>query len=312
MFDVSLRYGSGWSRDSDRGPEPVIVIDADTNQRLFGGEDSVGRSVRVEDREFTVVGVLDDWRPLPKFYDTLNDPFEPPEKIFMPFHFGRVFEAFTSGNTSSWSSYDPGYPALLQSEAIWLQMWVQLDDAGQRDAFQGWIDAYAAEQKKLGRFGRPPNNRLRGVMEWLRVQEVAPDEARVLMIISLLFLLICSVNLIGILLGKFLARAPEIGVRRALGANRRQIFAQHIVECAIIGLAGAGLGLALAPLGLRLIDRLFDEQFDFRLDTTLLGVALGLALLSALVAGTYPAWRVSTSGPRSCARRGSTRPTCSS
>jgi len=297
MFDVPFRYGAGWSREADLGPEAVVVLAAETNQRLFGGEDSVGRSVRIEDRDFRVVGVLDAWRPLPKFYDTTNGPFDPAEGMFLPFHFGRVFEMYTAGNTSSWGSYDGGYAALLQSEAIWLQFWVQLDDDRQRESFEAWIAGYAAEQAKLGRFARPQNNKVRDVMTWLRVAEVAPEEARALMIIALLFLLVCSVNLIGILLGKFLARAPEIGVRRALGASRRQVFAQHLVECAVIGLCGAGLGLVLTPLGLALVDRLFDEQFDFRLDPILFGVALALALVSAFVAGVYPAWRVCRTQP---------------
>ncbi len=297
LFDVPFRYGGGWNRAADQGPEPLVVLDAATNQKLFGDADSTGRTVRIEDRDFRIVGVLGAWRPIPKYYDTLNDPFEKPEGIFLPFHFGRVFQVETAGNTSSWKLYEDGFESRLRSEAIWLQFWVQLDDAGQREAFQTWIDAYAGEQRKLGRFGRPQNNRLRDVMSWLRARKVAPEEARALMIIALLFLLVCSVNLIGILLGKFLARAPEIGVRRALGASRGQIFAQHLVECATIGLAGATLGLILAPLGLALVDRLFDEPFEFRLDVTLFGLAIGLALCSALIAGVYPAWRVCRTQP---------------
>jgi putative ABC transport system permease protein len=297
MFDVPFRYGTGWRREDDEGPAAVAVLDSRTNQKLFGGEDSVGKSVRIEGREFRVVGVLDDWRPLPKFYDTTNDPFERPEGVFLPFHFGRVFEIYTAGNTSSWGSYGNAYADLLQSEAVWLQYWVQLDDARQREAYDAWIAGYSAEQGKLGRMARAQNNKVRDVMTSLRVDEIAPEEARSLMIIALLFLLVCSVNLIGILLGKFLARAPEVGVRRALGASRRHVFAQHLFECGVIGVAGAVLGLLLTPAGLALIDRLFDQQFNFKLDPTLFGVAMILALLSAFVAGVYPAWRVCRTPP---------------
>ena len=104
------------------------------------------------------------------------------------------------------------------------------------------------EQKKLGRFGRPLNNRLLDVMEWLKHQEVVPEEATGMLVISLLFLLVCAVNLIGILLGKFLARAPEVGVRRALGASRTSVFLQHIVECQLIGVIGGLFGLGLSTL----------------------------------------------------------------
>jgi putative ABC transport system permease protein len=113
-----------------------------------------------------------------------------------------------------------------------------------------------------------------------------------MLVIALLFLLICSVNLIGILLGKFLARAPDVGVRRALGASRRAIFLEHLVECEIVGVLGCALGLLLSIGGLRLIDRLFESSFGFALDAKLVLIALGLALLSAMAAGIYPAWRI--------------------
>jgi len=72
LFDVPFEYGNGWDRRADRAPEPVAVLGYKTNQKLFGGENSVGRSVRVEDRDFKVVGVLKTWRPLPKYYDPHN------------------------------------------------------------------------------------------------------------------------------------------------------------------------------------------------------------------------------------------------
>ena len=64
------------------------------------------------------------------------------------------------------------------------------------------------------------------------------------------FLLVCLLNTVGLLLAKFLRRSGEIGVRRALGASRRAIFAQCLVEAGAVGLVGGVLGLGLALLGL--------------------------------------------------------------
>lgn len=293
MFDVPFLYGSGWDSRADAGPEAVIVIDTETNQRLFGGEDSVGRTVRIEDRDFRVVGVMARWHPFPMFHDTHNDPYGDPEPILMPFRFNREFEAYSWGNTSNWKYYEgDGYEDFLQSESVWIQSWVQLDDARQKDEFMAFLDAYVMEQKKLGRFERPLNNKLRNVMEWLRFEEVVPEEVTAILIISLLFLLVCSVNLIGILLGKFMARAPEVGVRRALGASRRAVFLQHLIECEVIGIAGGILGLGLSKLFILWAASLFDSDFNFPLDWNLFLMALALAMLSALVAGAYPAWRI--------------------
>jgi putative ABC transport system permease protein len=60
----------------------------------------------------------------------------------------------------------------------------------------------------------------------------------------------------------------------------------------LIGVIGGLLGLGLTILGLGLLDRLFDQEFDFRLDFNMFLVAFGLAMISALIAGTYPAWRI--------------------
>lgn len=292
MFDVPFLYGGGWSREADRGPEPVIVIDQQANQKLFGGGNSVGEHLRIEDREFRVVGVMDRWRPMPKFYDTNNNELGEAERVFMPFQFVREFEVYSAGNTNSWKSRGSTFQDWLNSESVWIQGWVQLDTAEQKEAFESWIVAYITDQKTLGRFGRPLNYKLRNVMEWLRFQEVVPEEVDALVLISLLFLLVCSVNLIGILLGKFIARAPEVGVRRALGASRKQIFLQHLIECEVIGVLGGVLGLALTLLGLKWVDTLFTMKFNFSVDWNLFLVALALASVASMVAGIYPAWRI--------------------
>jgi len=299
MFEVPFLYGGGWDRGADRGPEPVVVIDAATNDRLFGGGDSVGKILRIEDRQFTVAGVLAPWRPSPRFYDTHTGASQVPEGIYMPFEFVRIFEVETAGNLLIWTDYDEvdGFEAFLASEAVWIQMWVQLDTNEQRQAYIGFLDAYVMEQKKLGRFGRPLNNRLLDVMGWLKDQEVVPEEATGMLVISLLFLLVCAVNLIGILLGKFLSRAPEVGVRRALGASRTTVFLQHIVECELVGVIGGILGLGLSALVLRLINQLLTNNGQFGLDLPMVAAGIGLSLVAGLVAGLYPAWRICRLAP---------------
>ena len=299
LFDVPFRYGTGWDRAADQGPEPVIVLDHETNQRLFGGEDSVGRLVRVEDREFKVAGVMQPWRPLPKYYDPHNGPFEEPEEIYLPFRFLQPLRLRSAGNTSNWKSFDwDNFDEYLASEAVWIQMWVQLDSEPQKEAYMDFLNSYVEGQKQLGRMQRPTNNKLLSVMEWLDDEEVVPEEATSLMVISLLFLVVCSLNLIGILLGKFLARAPEISVRRAMGASRKAIFVQHLIECETVGVLGGTLGVLLSMAGLQAINRLFqDNVFQFQLDVNMLMVAILLSMLAGMVAGLYPAWRICSIPP---------------
>jgi putative ABC transport system permease protein len=87
-------------------------------------------------------------------------------------------------------------------------------------------------------------------MEWLTFKNAVPSDVRLQMWLALGFLGVCLVNTVGLLLAKFLRRSGEIGVRRALGASRGQIFLQCLVEAGAIGVAGGVLGIGLALLGL--------------------------------------------------------------
>ena len=149
------------------------------------------------------------------------------------------------------------------------------------------------EQKTLGRFERPLNNHLRHPDEWLKINEAVQDDNRVLVGLSFMFLAVCLLNMIGLLLAKFLGAAPLVGLRRALGASKSAIFRQHLVEVGVIGLGGGLLGIALAALGLFGVRHLYENYEELtRLDFTMVLAAIGIAVLSGLLAGFYPTWRV--------------------
>jgi putative ABC transport system permease protein len=299
MFDVPFRYGSGWSRQDDTRPAQVAVLSADLNNRLFGGADSVGRKVRIEDRDFTVAGVLGTWRPSVRFYDLSQNPNAEPEDLFIPLNLVEPMQIRTTGNINGWRSDDPAsdfLAGLQNSEMAWMQMWVQLDTAAQRDGYKRFLDDYARDQKAHGRFPQPLNNRITPVVALMEEWEVVPPEARALALISLLFLIVAALNLVGLFLGKFLARASVAGVRRALGASRRAIFVQHLVECELVGLLGGACGVLLSLASLALVNRYYHPAGDgvtfFHLDVRMVAAAIVLSLMAAAIAGLYPAWRI--------------------
>src|SRR3546814_10319425 len=82
---------------------------------------------------------------------------------------------------------------------------------------------YSDQQRASGRYERPTNVRLRSVMEWLDYNKVVPGDVRLQVWLAFGFLLVCLLNTVGLLLAKFLRRSGEVGVRRALGASRREI-----------------------------------------------------------------------------------------
>ena len=302
MFAVPFRYGGPWGKAQDEKAEQVVVLGKQMNDRLFGGGNSVGRTVRIEDREFKVVGVLDDWRPNLKIYDLTQNPVQEPEEIFAPFGLLRPMDLRTAGNSDGWKTQDsPGQASFLASENTWIQFWVELPTEDQVARYKAFVDAYTLEQKKLGRFQRPLNNRVQTVKELMAERQVVPKQTTAMLAVSLLFLLICALNLIGLLLGKFLARAPEIGVRRAMGARRLDVFVQHIVECELIALAGGAIGLALSVGGLWVVNqwtRAITQRSDFfQIDWKMAAFAALAGLVAGLVAGVYPALRVCRIAP---------------
>ena len=110
--------------------------------------------------------------------------------------------------------------------------------------------------------------------------------------ISFGFLLVCLVNVVTLMLAKFTARAGEIGVRRALGATRAEIFRQSLVEAGVLGAAGAVLGLGLALYGLSLVNgRLTGAEDFYAMHPSLMAGTLVLGLLAALMAGLLPTWQ---------------------
>ncbi len=304
-FGTPFAFGGGWDAAADRGPQPVVVLSHETNDKVFGGGNSVGRSVRLGTIEYRVVGVLAPWAPSPKFFDLNNGAFDDPEDGYIPFGWGRQLEMPVYGNTNCWKSEGgDSYADFLNSECVWLQLWADLPTAADRDRFQSFLDNYAREQKAAGRLPRPLNNRLYDVEQWLDRNEVVQRDNRVLIGIALLFLGVCLVNVVGLLLAKFLNAAPLTGLRRALGASRRDIVRQHMTEVLVVGLAGGMAGLLLALAGLAGIRAIYGSDFNrssyerlTEIDPTVVVVSLALALLAGAVAGLYPSWRIGRVAP---------------
>jgi putative ABC transport system permease protein len=308
MFDVPFLYGGAWTDAADTGPEPVMVISRKMNDKYFGGANSVGKTIRWDDNEFRIVGVRDNWMPLPTFYDLNNGKLEEPEDVYIPFGWNAALEIRTAGNNNGWKPEDiKTYQDYLGSENIWVQMWVELPDEATRDRFKAFLDNYSMEQKKAGRYQRPLNNRLTRPDQWLIDNDAVSNDDRILVGLAFAFLAVCLLNTVGLLLAKFLNHAPLTGVRRALGASRKQVFFQHLVEVGVISSIGAALGLALGALllvGLRALYTVdptdaAGTQALAHVDLTSVVTALVLAFVATLAAGLYPAWRIGRIPPAS-------------
>jgi putative ABC transport system permease protein len=301
MFEVPFQYGSGWGGQDDQARNAVVVISDLLNQKLFGGTDSVGRTVTLSGHDYRVVGVTRHWDPKPRFFDLFSTSgFADASDFYMPFTRALDLNLRTSGRNScrgkltftSWEGW-------LQSNCVWVTPWVELDSAADVARYRRFLEHYAAGQQQAGRFDWSPNVRLRDVMQWLDHEHVVPPESRISLMVALGFFVICLINTVGLLLAKFLRRAGEIGVRRALGATRREIYTQYLVEAGTVGLAGGVLGLLFTALGVSGVGVLFPPQIAklARLDLSLVGLTLLVAIIATVLAAFYPAWRAARVQP---------------
>ena len=317
MFDAPFKFGGPWNAREDDAHAAVAVITRDVNDRVFGGTNSVGRTLRLDNQDYRIIGVLDRWQLPARFYDLSGSPGAT-DDVFVPFT--HAVDAFRQGGgtgptfmTCNRPSTAPApargrsaggtqmvsITAVLASECSWVQFWLELPTAAAIHRYRDALAAYAAQQRHTGRFRWPPRVQLHDLSQWLSVIGLVPTQVRVAMIIAFSLLLACLVNAMGLILAKFLARAADISVRRAAGATRLAIFAQSLVEIGIIGVLGAVLGALLTVFGLHESRTLLPANLVGMtyLDGTDMVIMLVLAIAATLAAGLYPIWRLTQVQP---------------
>jgi putative ABC transport system permease protein len=300
MLDVPFHYGSSWSADDDARRIPVVVISDHFNQEMFGGGNSVGKTVDIGNQDYRVVGVIRHWNPQPEFFALVRYQADEPD-FFLPVQFavanGVVSDTYADCKDDYFSHTD--FAALLRSDCTWLSYMVELDNPAAVQAYRQYLDAYASEQQRLGRFRWKPNNRLRDVPAFLDYQHVVPSNTRVSLLVAQGLLVVCLLNTVGLLLAKFLRRSGEIAVRRALGASRASIYAQFLTEAGVIGAGGGLLGLLFTGIGVLSVGMVMPARLAAlaRIDPALLLLTLLLAVTATLLAAVYPTYRASRVPP---------------
>ncbi len=296
MFDAPFEYGSGWSEHDGENRARVVVIAGFLNDKLFDGKDSVGRMIRINDHEYRIAGVLKPWAPQPRFYSVNlgESNYGSGDAVFLPLRSARA-DGMRPWGVNCWKT--AGVNDLETAPCAWVSLWVELASPSAAPAYKTFLAHYADEQVALGRFDRSAAW-LPDLMGFLGQQQVVPNDARMQAYLAFAFLLICIVNTVGLLLAKCLRRSREIGVRRALGATRPAVFAQFMVESAIVGLAGGLLGLGFAELGLLEIRHQPASYARLaHLDPTMFVATFVVALVASLIAGLLPAWRACVVAP---------------
>jgi predicted permease len=268
--------------DGSGGDAAVAVISHRLWQQRFSGEDdAIGRQLRIERVPFTIVGVMP-----PGFF---GPDVGRAADVMIPFAAEpliRGAESALTGRSTWWLeimarlkpgvSVDETTAALrgVQSQirGATLPDWpAQMLPNYLNEAFT-FVPAAQGRSSLRDRFERP-----------LLALVVA---------VGLVLLVACA-NIASLFLARTLARRPEFSVRLALGASRWRIARLMLAESALVGAAGAGIGLVVARWGSALLVRQLNTWdgavfLDLALDWRVLGFTAALACLSALTASVAP------------------------
>jgi putative ABC transport system permease protein len=297
VFGVPLRYGRPWTEAEQASAVPVVVIDTEVAQKLFGTEDAVGRSVTLGQRSFRVIGVSEPWNSRVQMFDVQQNQgtvMGQKEMFFVP------AQAALDAGVGPFIAGECGKDAPVasfQSAAVaqcrWIETWLRLDTPSAVAAYSRFLAGYADTQHGAGRFVYPPQAKLVGTQAWLTLNHVVPDDVHLNLMLAAGFLLLCLVNVAGLLAARFLRRQGDVAIRRALGASKRSVFVQHLVETGLLGLFGGALALPLTWLGLWIV-RMQPVGYAgaARFSPGVFLILLLLSVAVGLLVGILPAWRV--------------------
>jgi macrolide transport system ATP-binding/permease protein len=269
------------SEDQVPGRDAVVILGYDFWQNQFNGDRGViGRMVRLNGIDFTVIGVAPE-----KF--TGLDPYLR-HALFVPIHMSprlagnlkhNILEGRDNRVLTVKGRLRPGV-SIRQAQAEFATL------------AKGLAQTY------------PDTNHDRTIAVRTeletRIDHDGPDAALIAMLLGLsaMVLLVACANVASLLLSRARARSREMAVRLAIGAGRTRLVRQLLTESLLIGLAGGVLSLAVARLGLVLVQRIqvptdMPLAFNFQLDARVLLFSLAASLASVLFFGLAPALQTS-------------------
>jgi len=266
------------SDDTDPGAHPVIMISYRCWQTRFGGDPSVvGSDLRLAGRPYTIVGVAP--RSFPGWFRGIVPDFFAPMMMANELEPDNYDELQARGNHSTFVT------GRVRQGVGLPQVQAALDRVAS--------DLHALDPEDLDPDARffpipqtdiiiyPPLDRYIRAGSWL------------VMVVVSLVLVMAVTNLASFLLARTLDRRKEIAVRLALGASRRSIASQLLVESVVLGFLGGIAGVILAVVLLRILLRLdlplpVPLDLDLSLDRTVLSFAFLISLAAGLVLGMAP------------------------
>jgi putative ABC transport system permease protein len=272
--------GRDFGPEDDRpGAEPVVLLSDDVWRRRYDADPSVvGRSISINGRAHTVIGVMP-----PKFMFPEN------QRLWVAL---APYAEKTTRNERNHQIFARMKPGVTVDQAL-------TDLKGIASRLE---TTYPTQNEGWSALIRP-------LRSWMLPNQV---ELMILAMMSAatLVLLIACANVANLFLARASVRHREISLRAALGAGRWQIVRQLLIEAVIIGLISAPLGIALARLGLYLIDLGIPPDsipyfIHWGLDSRTLAYTIGVSMLTGIVFGLVPALQATRSNLQESLKEGS-------
>jgi putative ABC transport system permease protein len=276
VFGITAQYGRLFiPQDEQAGHAPVVVVSNALWQRRFGSDPSlVGRSITLDGRNYTVVGIAP-----PGFqYPDKTELWLPPLRL--------VPELYPEQDVTT--SRRMGY--------LWVVALLKPGVSVQQAA--GEMETITARLRQ--QYPDTNNKRFNRVVSLH--EHLVGDTNKLLWLLlgAVTFvLLIGCANVANLLLASGASRQKEMAIRAALGASRWRVIRQLFTESTILALAGGAVGLLIAFWGLAAITKLLPADFprlnEIHMDLRVLGFTFAASMLTGILFGLAPAFQISRS-----------------
>lgn len=300
LLGAKILYGRPWSVEESNERVLVAVIDTTLAIKLFGRPDAVGNRIEINGHLFSVIGIIAPWVPRSQFIQVaLNQGsiVGQEAQLFLPVD--AALDAGVGPATSGECAPGAGsFNSVDLNLCRWMELWASLKNGNELAIYQGYTKAYAQTQHSHGRFINAPKAALYRTETWMSLNHVIPSDVRLNLAFAFGLLILCMVNVGGLLAARFLRRCSDVAVRRALGASQRDIFKQHLVESTLLGIIGGGLSLPLVYAGMWVIRAQpvsYAAAAQFR--PAVLGWLLATSIIVGIFVGILPALYMSRVQP---------------
>ncbi len=278
VVNYPVEYGQFITARNVAGRDMVTVLGSDIASDLFGDEDAVGKKVKINGRQFSVIGVLEA-----KGGQMMGISMDAVIVVPITTYQARLF---------------PG--ATIRGEDTVQQIAVQIEDTETADIVSADITEVLSQRHRITEEGKEDFMIMTQEQMMGMIQQVTGLLTILLGAIASISLLVGSIGIMNIMLVSVTERTREIGIRKAVGAKRRDILLQFLLEAAMLSLAGGAVGI-IGGWGVSWLISTFSEAAGISINAVvswdIVILAISVSVFIGLISGIYPAMRAARLNP---------------